>query len=72
MSATVTLATFPLPDRDGCYWQVHINGQPAIRETESQADATRAFERACADMSTNGRTVRRTFWNGYGAVETVL
>ena len=69
---TVTLATFPLPDRDGPYWQVHIGGMPAIRETTSQDDATRAFERIAAEQSTHGRKVRRMFWDGYNAQETAL
>lgn len=69
---TVTLSTFPLPDRDDTYWQVMVGGMPVIRETTSQADATAAFERTCADMATHGRTVRRTFWDGYNAQETTL
>lgn len=69
---TVTLATFPLPDRDETYWQVNVGGMPAIRETTSQEDATRAFERICGELSTHGRTVRRMFWDGYSAQETTL
>ena len=68
----VTLSTFPLPDRDDTYWQVLVGGSPVIRETTSQADATAAFERVCAEMSTHGRTVRRMFWDGYNKQETAL
>jgi hypothetical protein len=69
---TVTLSTFPLPDRTETYWQVNVGGMPAIRETTSQADATRAFERIAREQSTHGRKVRRVFWDGYNAQETVL
>ena len=70
---TVTLATFPLPNRDECYWQVSISGAgPATRETTSQTDATASFERVCAELSTHGRTVARKFWDGFNAQETTL
>jgi len=69
---TVTLATFPLPDRDDTYWQVHVGGMPAIRETTSQEAAKASFERICAEQSTHGRKVRRMFWDGYNAQETAL
>jgi hypothetical protein len=72
MARTVTLATFPLPDRDEPYWQVNVAGMPAIRETTSQTDATRAFERICAEQSTHGCKVERRFWDGYNGVETTL
>lgn len=69
---TVTLSTFPGVNDERCYWQVFVGGMPVTRETESQAQATAAFKQTCADMTTHGRTVRRTFWNGYDAVETAL
>ena len=69
---TVTLATFPLPDRDETYWQVHVNGSPVIRETTSQDYARAAFERVSAEMATHGRRIVRTFWDGYNAQETPL
>lgn len=69
----VTLSTFPLPDRDETYWTVLVGGfGPVIRETTSQADATRAFERVSAELSTHGRTVTRAFWDGYNSQETAL
>lgn len=68
----VTLSTFPLPDRDETYWAVLVNGSPTIRETTSQTDATRAFERVTAELSTHGRTVTRAFWDGFNAQETAL
>lgn len=69
---TVTLATFPLPDRDETYWTVNVGGMPAIRETTSQEAATAAFERIAAELSTHGRKVKRMFWDGYNAQETAL
>ena len=72
MPAKVTLSTFPSVSGDRCYWQVFVGGMPVTRETESQTDATRSFERVCKEMSTHGRTVQRAFWNGYDAVETIL
>lgn len=72
MASTVTLATFPLPDRGETYWQVHVNGMPMIRETTDQAQATAAFERVCAELSTHGRRVARRFWDGFNVQETSL
>lgn len=73
MTRTVTLATFPLPDRGECYWQVTLKGSgPVIRETTSQADATAAFHRVCKDLSAHGWTVTRMFWNGYLGEEYAL
>lgn len=69
---TVTLATFPLPDRTETYWTVNVGGMPAIRETTSQTDATAAFHRIAAELSTHGRKVSRRFWDGYNAQETIL
>lgn len=69
---TVTLATYPLPDRDGTYWDVQIGGMPVISATESQADATAVFERVCDDASAHGSKIRRLFWDGYNAQETAL
>jgi hypothetical protein len=72
MPVTVTLATFPLPDRAEPYWQVNVGGMPVIRETTSQADAAAAFERTVRDMSAHGRQVVRMFWDGFNAQETAL
>ena len=72
MAVTVTLATFPLPDRDETYWQVNVGGMPVIRETTDQQRATAAFERVCAEQSTHGRRVERRFWDGFNAQETAL
>lgn len=73
MTRTVTLSTFPIPDKEESYWQVSVQGSgPVIRETTSQADATAAFNRVCRELSTHGCTVTRTFWNGYLGEETTL
>lgn len=69
---TVTLATYPLPDRPGSYWDVQIGGMPVIAATVSQADATAVFARVCADASHHRTAVRRVFWDGYNAQETAL
>jgi hypothetical protein len=68
----VTLATYPLPDRVGCYWDVQLGGMPLIAATESQSDATAVFERVCADAGAHGTKVTRVFWDGYSGTETVL
>jgi hypothetical protein len=68
----VTLATYPLPDRDGCYWDVQLGGMPLIAATESQADAVAVFERVCGDATAHGAKIARVFWDGYSATETVL
>lgn len=69
---TVTLSTYPLPDRTETYWQVMVDELPVTRETVSQSDAAASFERICAELSTRGRTVRRIFWDGYNLQETTL
>ena len=68
----LTLATFPLPEREETYWQVSIDGMPAIRETTSQEDATAAFARIGTELTTHGRTITRTFWDSFNAQETIL
>lgn len=79
---TVTLSTFPhgagctcgpcQTEPDAVYWTVNVDGMPVIRETRSQDRAAAWFETVCADMAQSGRTVRRTFWDGYNQQETPL
>ena len=70
---TITLATFPLPDRTETYWQVNVSGfGPVSRETTSQDDARATFDRVCAEQSQHGRKIERRFWDGYNGQETVL